>query len=49
MTRFKFALLKNETDDDHLGWLNACNNHRDKIDVDIIDLTSKNWPEFGYE
>ena len=43
MTRYKFAILKNETDDDHLDWLNACKNHEDMIDVDIINLISEDW------
>ena len=43
MTRYRFAILKNETDDDHLGWLDACKSHGDKIDIDIIDLISENW------
>lgn len=45
MSKYKFAILKNETDTDHLDWLNACNNFRMQIEVDVVNLLSNDWLE----
>jgi len=39
------AILANETRDDHLIWIKACNNYSEKIRYDVIDLTKHNWYE----
>jgi hypothetical protein len=36
-----FAILKNEFDNHHLHWENACIKH--KINYNIIDLTTSQW------
>jgi len=43
--RYLLAILKNETKEDHLEWVSACKKFKDKVDFDVIDLTSNNWFE----
>ena len=45
MGKIKIAILKNEDPYDHLHWEKACNAYQDKINYNIIDLTSSNWLE----
>lgn len=42
---YNFAILKNETDEDHLGWITAIKNSKEDIKYDIIDITQNNWLE----
>ncbi|MCT4639887.1 MAG: hypothetical protein N4A72_19465 [Bacteroidales bacterium] len=37
----KLGILKNEFDDNHLSWINACNKFN--IEYKVIDFTSNNW------
>ncbi len=43
MNRFKLAILKNETGDNHLPWIQSCEKFKEVIDFKIIDLTSSKW------
>lgn len=45
MPMYRFAVLKNETETDHMDWLKACENFKDQIDVDVIDIISNDWYE----
>jgi hypothetical protein len=40
---YSFAILKNETRDDHLEWVRACENGKYDIKYKIIDLTRQDW------
>ena len=42
---FFFAILKNETDEDHLDWITACENSEYDIKYKVIDLTKNDWLE----
>lgn len=39
------CILKNESQDNHLGWVHACENIQDSIDYKIVDLTLTDWFE----
>jgi glutathione synthase/RimK-type ligase-like ATP-grasp enzyme len=41
----KVIILKNELEDDHIQWVKACDNHRDKLEYRVINLTSHSWLE----
>src|SRR5690606_21453659 len=43
LPKYKFAILKNETEDNHIPWVTACENFSELIDYEIIDLTKDNW------
>jgi len=43
--RYIFCILKNETEDDHLGWITACENAKIDIKYKVIDLTKNDWLE----
>lgn len=45
MSKYNFAILKNETNTDHLDWLKACDNFKKQIDVDVINLMTNDWLE----
>lgn len=40
-----FAILKNETEEDHQGWLNACKHGKYNVRFKIIDMTRNDWLE----
>lgn len=40
--KYKVAILKNESERDHLLWLKACQNSK-LIEADVIDITENNW------
>ncbi len=40
-----FAILKNEADEDHQGWIQACENGKYNISYKIIDITQNDWLE----
>jgi hypothetical protein len=40
---YKLAILKNETETDHLGWVDACRKNNNLVDFKIIDLTRDDW------
>jgi len=42
---YNFAILKNETKDDHLGWIIACENSKYNIKYKVIDITKNDWLE----
>ena len=37
--KYKFAILKNEDPFDHINWVNACSNYKDRIDFQVFDIT----------
>lgn len=43
--KYKLAILRNETEDDHKRWISACKEFEDTIDYTIIDLTKNDWLE----
>lgn len=43
--KYLLAILKNETEEDHQEWVSVCKKFQDKVDFDVIDLTSHNWME----
>ena len=43
--RIKAAILKNETDTDHLEWVAACEDFSEKVEYTVIDLTAVDWLE----
>ncbi|TNE59467.1 MAG: hypothetical protein EP344_08515 [Bacteroidetes bacterium] len=45
MNKIKLAILKNEVVDDHLLWIDACQEYRDRLDYEIIDITRNDWLE----
>lgn len=45
MAKYKLAILKNETPDDHSDWVKACKIYSDKIKYDVIDLVKQDWLE----
>lgn len=40
---YQIAILKNETLFDHELWVKACQNRRECLDYDVIDLTANDW------
>jgi hypothetical protein len=38
-----FVILKNESPDDHLPWIDACKLFPDKLTFEILDLTKNDW------
>lgn len=49
MKRYLSAILKNETDDDHLGWVEACRKYANRVDYRIVDLTREDWLDRSLE
>lgn len=43
MNKLKVIILRNERDDDHILWIKACEEYKEKIEYSIIDLTKNNW------
>jgi len=43
--KLKVIILHNEIENDHIPWVNACENYRDEIEYRVVDLTSSNWLE----
>ncbi|MGE5343007.1 MAG: hypothetical protein ACM3SY_16145 [Candidatus Omnitrophota bacterium] len=43
MKTYRLAILKNETEEDHLGWVRACGRGEYDIDFEVIDITKENW------
>jgi glutathione synthase/RimK-type ligase-like ATP-grasp enzyme len=43
MKRIEAIILCNEIQDDHLLWVNACNNHKEKVNFKVVNLTLNNW------
>jgi glutathione synthase/RimK-type ligase-like ATP-grasp enzyme len=41
--KYNLAILKNESDGDHIPWEISCNKHKDKLDCTLIDLTKSDW------
>lgn len=40
---YHIAILKNETQLDHLPWIEACNRKRDELSYEVIDITKDSW------
>ena len=45
MKKYKLAILKNETDIDHLPWVESCQQKSERVDYDVIDIIENNWLE----
>jgi len=45
MKKVQVVILGNEIEDDHLGWVRACESYRDKVEYRVVNLTSSNWQE----
>ncbi|MCP4219534.1 MAG: hypothetical protein GY765_33170 [bacterium] len=41
----KICILKNESQDDHNYWLDACKDCKEEIDTKVIDITRQDWLE----
>lgn len=47
--KYKFAILRNEFENDHLRWVASCNKFSDQITFEVINLTTYNWLEKVHE
>lgn len=45
MQKLKFIVLQNETKDDHLPWVRACDNYLDRVECVEVDLMRSDWLE----
>ena len=45
MNQKKLAILRNEVEDDHLNWVEACKKFSDRIQFQVVDLTLSDWME----
>lgn len=45
MKKYHFAILRNEVDDDHSYWEQACRERSDLLEWEVIDLTRSDWFE----
>lgn len=43
--KIKLTILKNETQEDHKLWIQACEKYDKIIDYDVLDLSKKDWLE----
>ncbi|MBN2396275.1 MAG: hypothetical protein JXC36_07425 [Candidatus Atribacteria bacterium] len=43
MNKISIIIAKNELDEDHLPWVNACKAINQKIDFLLVDITKDNW------
>lgn len=43
MHKYYFAILVNESNSDHLGWIYACLSYSDSVEFEIVNLTNHNW------
>lgn len=43
MMKYRAAILRNESELDHLLWVKACQNNSSIVDYDIIDITKDDW------
>jgi hypothetical protein len=41
--KYLLAILRNENEEDHQGWIKACMAARQKVDYVIVDLTRNDW------
>ena len=41
--KYHFAIIKDETENDHIPWIISCNKNKDIISYDIVDITKNNW------
>lgn len=41
----QIAILKNETQSDHLPWIDACKKKSNQVEYDVIDITLNDWYE----
>lgn len=44
-TKIKAVILRNELEEDHLLWVNACTEYNEWISFRIVNLTTNNWLE----
>ncbi len=45
MKKLRFAILKNEIEDDHALWLKVCEERRNLVEWEVVDLTRADWLE----
>jgi glutathione synthase/RimK-type ligase-like ATP-grasp enzyme len=43
--KFCFAILKNESESDHLEWIQACEQSHEYLNFEVVDLTKNDWLE----
>jgi len=43
--KIKSIILRNELEDDHILWIKACEDYKDKVEYRVVNLTSNNWLE----
>ena len=41
----RFAILRNETEGDHILWMEACDDFSDKVEYTVIDFMASDWFE----
>lgn len=41
--KLRACILANDQADDHMLWVNACNDYSNRLDFDVVNLTSANW------
>ncbi len=45
MNKINAVILKNESNDDHIEWINSCERYSHLVNYRIVDLTSDEWIE----
>jgi len=43
--KLRVIILRNESEEDHLPWVTACESNRDKVSARTVNLTSARWME----
>ena len=43
--KLRVIILRNETEEDHLPWISACDAHKEKVTARVVNLTSHSWLE----
>lgn len=43
MKKYRLGILKNETKDEHINWVYACEKFKGVVDYDVIDLLAEDW------
>jgi glutathione synthase/RimK-type ligase-like ATP-grasp enzyme len=41
--KLKLLILKNQNEEDHFFWIKACDEYRDRVSYQIVDITTNNW------
>ncbi len=43
--KYNFAILKNETENDHFPWIDSCEKNKEIISWKVVDITKDDWLE----